>query len=354
VIVQEMRRLSMAGWSSVNPRLHSEACTRTTLHTLLVMRQSWILCGLLILTLAVDACSTNAQTKLVSGEDTATYRISVSVDEVSLTFHAADAHGLPVNDLKLNELSILDDGKPPLRILAFRPLQDFPIRAGILIDASESMDGYLPRNRAISVEYAQRLLRQQTDQAFVMDFDAQSHVTQTWTSDTKALTAGIREFSAERKGRLRGTAIFDSIYRACLNQFGRLDHSASGNFILLFSDGEDNASLISEKDAVDICQRTNTAIYVFRAEPEVSFSGGPKTLAELASKSGGRVFYDDDSDAAIYNDLRMIEADLRNQYRLVYKPAELTHDGSFHRIELKAPERVESIVVRGGYFAPAR
>lgn len=83
-------------------------------------------------------------------------------------------------------------------------------------------------------------------------------------------------------------------------------------------------------------------------------SGGRKTLAELASKSGGRVFYDDDSDAAIYNDLRMIEADLRNQYRLVYKPAELTHDGSFHRIELKAPERVDSIVVRGGYFAPVR
>jgi hypothetical protein len=31
------------------------------------------------------------------------------------------------------------------------------------------MEGYLPRNRAISIEYAQRLLRQQTDQAFVMN-----------------------------------------------------------------------------------------------------------------------------------------------------------------------------------------
>jgi VWFA-related protein len=170
-------------------------------------------------------------------------------------------------------------------------------------------------------------LRQQTDQAFVMDFDAQSRVVQTWTSDTRALIAGIRGFTAEGKSRLRGTAIFDSIYRACLNQFGRLDHSASSDFILLFSDGEDNASLASAKDAVDECQRANTAIYVFRAEPEASFSGGPRTLAELASKSGGRVFYDDDSDAAIYNDLRIIEADLRNQYRLIYKPAELKHDG---------------------------
>jgi hypothetical protein len=75
-------------------------------------------------------------------------------------------------------------------------------------------------------------------------------------------------------------------------------------------------------------------------------------LAELAAKSGGRVFYDDGSDAEVYNDLRAIEADLRNQYRLIYKPAELKHDGSFHRIALKGPARVESIAIRSGYYAP--
>ena len=85
---------------------------------------------------------------------------------------------------------------------------------------------------------------------------------------------------------------------------------------------------------------------------EDSFSEGPKTLAELAAKSGGRVFYGDGSDAEVYSDLRTIEADLRNQYLLIYKPAELKHDGSFHRVALKAPARVESIAVRSGYYAP--
>jgi hypothetical protein len=81
-------------------------------------------------------------------------------------------------------------------------------------------------------------------------------------------------------------------------------------------------------------------------------------LAELASKSGGRVFYDDDSDAAIYSDLQIIEANLRNQYRLVYTPAELKRDGSFqrdgsfHRVELEVPQRVGSIAIRAGYYAP--
>jgi hypothetical protein len=44
-----------------------------------------------------------AQTNRASGEGATTFRLSVSVDEVSLTFHAADAHGLPVNDLKLRD-----------------------------------------------------------------------------------------------------------------------------------------------------------------------------------------------------------------------------------------------------------
>jgi Ca-activated chloride channel family protein len=77
-------------------------------------------------------------------------------------------------------------------------------------------------------------------------------------------------------------------------------------------------------------------------------------LAELAAQTGGRVFFDDDSEEIIDNDLHTIEADLRNQYRLVYKPAELKRDGSYHRIELKGPERVDSIVVRSGYYAPGR
>lgn len=205
----------------------------------------------------------------------------------------------------------------------------------------------------ISIEYAQRILRRRTDQAFAMDFGFVSRMAQDWTSDPSVLTAGIRQIAAGKQNPLGGTAIFDTIFRACLYEFGKIDHAASGNFILLFSDGEDNTSHVSLADAVDRCQRSNTAIYAFRAEPNPSlFSTGPKTLAELASQTGGRVFSDSDSAAQIDADLRVIEADLRNQYRLVYNPAQFKPDGSFHHIELRGPERVDSITVRSGYYAP--
>src|SRR6202041_408731 len=124
-------------------------------------------------------------------QSSAPYRLSVSVDEVILTFHAADTHGLPVNDLKLTDLTLLDNGTPPAKLLDFQLQQNFPIRAGILIDTSGSMSSHLYRDQAIATQYAQQLLRQQTDQAFVTNFDRTSHLIQPWTSNPTALTTSI-------------------------------------------------------------------------------------------------------------------------------------------------------------------
>jgi Ca-activated chloride channel homolog len=314
--------------------------------------QHQIICSLLGLTIFANASRTDLQIATAGQQDAQPYGLRVSVDEVVLTFHAADAHDLPINDLKLDELTLSDNGRPPRKILAFQSLQDLPLRAGILIDTSDSMTQDIASNEAISTKYAQRLLRRSTDQAFILKFSALSEITQPWTSDTNALGAGVRRFAATRASHTHGTAIFNAIYQACLNQFGHIDHPGTGNFVLLFSDGEDNASNASLKNAVDSCQHANTAIYAFRTDPKSSFSTGPRTLANLASQTGGRVFHADDSEAQIDADLKTIEADLRNQYRLIYKPAELTPNGSFHRVELKAPERVYSLTIRSGYYAP--
>jgi Ca-activated chloride channel homolog len=217
------------------------------------------------------------------------------------------------------------------------------------MDTSESMEEHVSKDRSIALRYAQRLFRQQADRAFVMNFGYVSKITQTWTGDP-----GVRNVIVGRENPLGGTAMFDTLYSACLYEFGRIDYAASGNFILLFSDGEDNASRTSLDDVVDTCQHADTAIYAFRPEPANVSSTGTRTLMELTSETGGRLFHDDESDAGIDEDLRIIESDLRNQYHVVYKPTGLKHDGSFHRVVVIGPDRVSSITVRSGYYAPAR
>lgn len=319
------------------------------------MRQAWAVCCVLVLMMPASVRRVVAQANDAAPEDGAPYSLRVSVDEVMLTFHAADAHGLPINDLKANELTLLDNGKPPRKILDFQVQKDFPIHAGILMDTSGSMRRYLAGDQMIAGKFAQRLLRQKSDKAFVMGFGRFTESLQPWTSDATEIAAGIRSVGASAKDPVGGTAIFDTILRVCFNQFGEANHDASGNMILLFSDGEDNASHAYLKAAVDMCQRSNTAIYVFHVGTKGDFgSTGPATLAELTSETGGRVFEDDGSEAEIDSDLRTIEANLRNQYRLVYRPAQLNHDGSFHRITLEMPDGVANVAIRSGYYAPAR
>jgi hypothetical protein len=77
------------------------------------MRQPRVLYGVLLFLLLGRL---HAQTDATPLQDKPTYHLRVSVDEVVITFHAADGNGLAVNDLKLSELRLLANGKPPARI----------------------------------------------------------------------------------------------------------------------------------------------------------------------------------------------------------------------------------------------
>jgi Ca-activated chloride channel homolog len=277
------------------------------------------------------------------------YTLSVPVDEVNLTFHASDFHGMPMEDLTEKDLRLLDDGKRQDRILSFQAFRNLPIRAGILFDTSRSMEG-LWRNQDIAAMYATRLLRKETDQAFVMRFDSATKVKQSWTNDAALLAESLWTIAFDRESRLGGTVLFDSLYKACRDQWTSDRDAITGNFILLFTDGLDNASHAQLEDVIDICQQARTAIYVFSDEAKSFHAEGQKTLNELVKKSGGRIFFDA-TGPEVWNDLRIMESDQRSQYRIVYKPSSLKADGSFHRIKLDSPTRGGVITTRSGYYA---
>jgi len=315
----------------------------------------WIAGGIFLLSLL--GSPSRAQAQQPEGENVAqqAFRLPLPVNEVVLTFHALDLHGLPVNDLKRDEIRVFDNEQPARRIVSFDSVLDRPIRAGILIDTSESMQRALPQDKILAERFVQRIFRQASDQAFVMDFGYSSEFAQSWTNNPHTLSMSVQNVQAGRMNPLGGTAIFDTIFRACLYGFGKIGPASSSNFILLFSDGEDNASHATVEEVLNACQKSNTAIYAFHIPPPPGRDSlGPMTLAELASRSGGRVFSAVDSEDAIWQDLRTIESEIRNQYRLVYDPVRLNHDGSFHRIAILPPPRVTSISVRSGYYAPSQ
>lgn len=279
--------------------------------------------------------------------------MTVAVDEVSLTFHASDKNGQSVDGLTLADLTIYDNYEAPRKILVFKLLRDQPARAGILLDTSESMAGAISRSRAVATAYVRQYMRPRTDHAFIEDFGYVPRVIEPWTGDSRALSFGIAEAVAGPANPRGGTAIFDTLYSTCLYQFGKSDRPSSGNVVLLFTDGVDNSSHVDLKSAIDICQRANTTIYVFSPEQQGS-STGPANASRLTSETGGRIFHLDESDADIRRDRDRIDADVRNRYWLVHRPAELKHDGSFHSIYVGTSRPDTMIKVCAGHYAPDR
>lgn len=281
-----------------------------------------------------------------SAPPTAPWTLRVSASEISLTFHAAGRHGDPLTHLTRADLYLTDNGKPQTNIVMLRAYDDLPIHAGFLFDTSASMLQFIDFNRSIIRVYASQLLRPGYDQAFVEQFDTQPLLRQNWTGNPAAISAGAAAVTPN--GSL--TAIFDSLYITCRDQWKAGSGDPTGNFILIFTDGEDDASHAYLSEAVDMCQRSRTAIYAILNHRNRGFSDGYSTLKDLTAQTGGRLFVNPRGSEILY-DLSIMEAEQRNQYRLVYKPSNFKADRSFHRIRLACSVPGSRIVTRSGYYA---
>jgi VWFA-related protein len=293
-----------------------------------------------------------AQTPQTAPQTQAPYTLHIPVDEISLTFHASDPNGTPLTHLTIHDLALTDNGKAQNHLVLLQSFEDLPIRAGFLFDISNSMLGEVEFNRSIIRTYASRLLRKGYDRAFVELFDTEPLITQAWTDDDTFIAIGAAKVQG-REDHLPATAIFDTLYATCRDQWKPNADTATGNFILIFTDGMDDASHAYLREAVDMCQRTRTAIYAIVNHRKLRFSQGQPTLEALVEQTGGRLFFNPQGHE-ILEDLAIMEAEQRNQYRLVYKPSKFKADSSFHRIKLQCSIPGARIAIRSGYYAFAR
>lgn len=277
------------------------------------------------------------------------YTLRLSVHDVNVAFHVTDHRGYPAVNLTKADFSLDDNGRVQ-KILDFQSYHDLPIRAGFLVDASFSMGKDMAADEQIAELYARRLLRKGFDRAFVMGFGTQAVVTQDWTDNPDAIKTGLQKIPAEYYGT-SGTALFDNLYRACHARWTSDRTDVTGNFILLFSDGVDNFSHARLSDAVNECQKSRTAIYIFSNQWNVrGTSYGSTTLKKLTAQTGGRLFLDPKG-SEVEKDVAMIDSDRRNQYLIDFSPSNLKIDGSFHHLTLRCKVRGTSILVRTGYYA---
>jgi|SRR5579859_286776 len=289
------------------------------------------------------------------------------VNLVDVLFTVLNRRNKLVPDLEQGDFKVFDEGKSQ-DIRYFSKQSDLPLRIGMLLDTSNSIRDRIKFEQDASVSFLFSVLRRNKDEAFVMTFDDEPQVIQGFTSDTGALRDQIM---GTRAGG--GTAIYDAIFEACSKQLNHPPRPAGDQpdvvrrVMILISDGEDNLSLHTRSEAIELAQRTSVVIYTIststqwvsleETNPEKTsdrkyhLTDGDKILQNLAEETGGRSFFPyhvDDLDQSFQD----IGDELRNQYSIAYAPLNYVLDGRYHRIRVEVPDhKGYQVRARRGYYA---
>jgi VWFA-related protein len=292
------------------------------------------------------AQQTPAQLQQREPEPPQTETLQLFSREVDLFFAVTDKHGNFVNGLQQQNFGLLDDGRPPERIIRFVQQTNLPLRVGIMIDTSSSIRQRFTYEQQAAIDFLLQVMHP-VDRAFVEGFDVQTDIEQDFTNRVDLLDSGI---SRLRPGG--GTALYDSLYKTCRDQMLTLQQTADvRKAMVLVSDGDDDYSRATEDDAIKMCQRAETIVYTISTNTGPSRDKGDDVLLRISDATGGRAFFPtrmEDVSAGFLN----IEAELRSQYSLVYVPADFKQDGSFRTIYLKCLDPRYSVRAKKGYFAP--
>src|SRR5438128_9004885 len=178
---------------------------------------------------------------------------SVSVGYVMIPFTVLSEKGLPLTDLRKNEVRLLVDGKS-VRSDMFEKSENAPVSFTILLDASGSMElaGKMDSARAAIGALLAHRRRGDDFSLFVFD-ESEARELVPFTENSSAITNALATVTPFGK-----TAFFDAL--ATMPERSRLGKNPSRAIILL-SDGIDNASKLTRADLAGLLQGVAVPIY---------------------------------------------------------------------------------------------
>jgi len=279
-------------------------------------------------------------------EKPAEQALSVNVDLVNVLFTTTDKKGKFIPDLRREDFKVYEDGKPQ-PITNFSAETNLPLTIALLVDTSGSVRDRLRFEQDAAIEFFDSTLIQGKDRALVITFDSGIDLIQDYTDDTEKLSKSIRTMRAGG-----GTSLYDAIYLAAAR---KLAQQTGRRIMVVISDGDDNSSRVSMTEALETVQRNDVVIYTISTN-STGMGGekkgrGDKVLKRFAEETGGRMFspfkFED-----LDSNFRNISEELRLQYALAYRPANLVADGTFRKIRVEPADKRYIVRARNGYYAP--
>ncbi len=321
-----------------------------------------------VLLLAAFATAAYGQSTPSQDNDESVGTFKVSVDVVNIFFNVKDKHGLLIPSLTKNDFQVFEDGKPQT-IKYFAADADQPLTLGLLIDTSVSQTRVLPMEKEVGAAFLKDVLRSK-DLAFVISFDVNVDLLQDYTNAERDLRAAMNRTRINGGGgggipgipgmgggpvptaNPKGTLLYDAIYLASND---KLRSEVGRKAMIILTDGEDQGSQMTIRDAIEAAQKADAMVYVLLIADRGFYGGtygGDREMRKLCEETGGRLIDVGNKMDKLQTAFNQISQELRSQYNIGYTPTNQKRDGTFRKVEIRTNQNYK-VQARRGYYALA-
>lgn len=293
------------------------------------------------------------QPRITAQNDEPTFSTDVKVVNVLATVRAKN--GEIIRNLSKDDFSLSENGRSQT-IRYFSKESDLALTVGLMVDTSLSQEKVLDAERAASFHFFDQVLRDNVDQAFIVQFDFSIQVRQKLTFSRSRLeealamvdTPSRKELEMQRGG---GTLLYDAVVQASQDIMKSLRNRKA---LIVLTDGVDFGSDAGVTAAIEAAQRADTLIYsiLFSDAGYYGFGGhdGKKPLMRMSAETGG-TFFEVTKKQSIDQIFDIIQNELRSQYNLGYVSDEPVRVSEFRRIQLSAKQKGLVVQARDRYWA---
>jgi len=279
------------------------------------------------------------------GQDGAQSRAKFRSDVqwVNVAFSVRDRSGRLVENVTREEVEVYEDGVvQPVRF--FGRTTDLPLTIGLIVDASGSQKSFVKDHHRDVDRFLKDVVGPK-DRAFLLRVGNSLRLVADHTSSAKLVMEELDRFEHGERGfptlgpreiRVAGTAFYDALYYASLEKM--IGTEPGRRALVVFSDGEDNASAHHMIDAIEAAQSAGALVYAVRyTEPRKGIltarnKYGMSVMARIAGETGGAAF--DARKEKMGRLFREIGAELRTLYEVAYSPLNASRDGTFRKVRV--------------------
>lgn len=277
------------------------------------------------------------------------------VDLVALSVVVTDGKQNFVSGLGADQFAVYEDGVR--QEVSFFACGDVPLDLAILLDTSASMTDKMTTAQQAAIGFVSTL--RPIDRLLVVDIKDSSKVLAPLSSDLEAAKAAI--LATTPRG---GTALYNGLYLTLkeLTRQRRAVGEVRRQALVVLSDGDDTASLMSFDDVMDLAKQSGISIYTIMLKSkwvtrqttttgQRYFSQSEFAMKALAQETGARAFFPTDISelAGVYGS---IAEELASQYALGYTSKNPRRDGAYRRVIVRVTEPAGvQTRTRTGYLA---